>query len=110
MTNNGGFLFVGFGVKNFSTILLTLKVIVLKDIKSRLGLHFSVYQVLAFLSSVYLWTFHIERRKIKSLERVKECNFKIVRTDRHLRSVQVSERKSQFQGVCILKVSVKLQI
>lgn len=108
MTNKWWVLFVGFGVKNFSTILLTLKIIVLKSVKSRLGFHFSVYQVLVFLFSAYIWTFHIERRKLKSLEIVKECNFKTVRTDRCLRSVEVSERKSQFQGVCILKVSVKL--
>lgn len=64
--------------------------------------------MLVVLFSVYIWTFHIERRKLKSLEIVEECNFKTVRTDRPLRSVKVSERKSQFQGVCIPKVYVKL--
>lgn len=58
---------------------------------------------------MYIWTVHIEGMKLE-YEEIEECNFKTVRTDRHLRSVQVSEMKSQFQGICILKVYVKFKL
>lgn len=65
--------------------------------------------MLVVLFSVYIWAVHIEGMKLE-YEEIEECNFKTVRTDRHLRSVQVSEMKSQFQGICILKVYVKFKL
>lgn len=57
---------------------------------------------------MYIWTFHVEVGKTKSLQRVEKYNFKTVRTDRPLRLLL--KATATFQVVCVLKEYVKSQI